>query len=119
MDLPHPTDGASKFASTPQPPYYAVIFTIQLSGDDPEAYAATGKRMVQLASEQPGYLGAEGGKDDGDGFKVYICYWESLAAMEGWYHHSEHREAQKQGKAAWFRRYRIRIAKIEKEYGSA
>ena len=42
-------------ATTPLPPYYAVIFTT-VSTDDLEGYAETAERMLELAREQPGYL---------------------------------------------------------------
>ena len=46
------------FARTPQPPYYAVIFTSRRTvGDD--GYGAAADRMVELAAMQPGYLGVD------------------------------------------------------------
>jgi len=38
---------------TPEPPYYAVIFSSKRTGVD-EGYGAMAQRMVELASEQPG-----------------------------------------------------------------
>jgi hypothetical protein len=52
-------------ASTPEPPYYAVIFTNQRTRGDPEGYAAMADRMLKLALEQPGCLGAETSRDHG------------------------------------------------------
>ena len=40
-------------ATTPEPPYYAVIFTsIRTEGNN--GYAKTAQRMEKLASQQPG-----------------------------------------------------------------
>ena len=51
------------FARTPQPPYYAVIFASTRRDEDgdvaDDGYAATADRMVELAAQQPGYLGVE------------------------------------------------------------
>lgn len=47
------------FANTPQPPYYAVIFTSQRSDTEHQAYADMADAMVALAGQQPGFLGAE------------------------------------------------------------
>jgi len=45
-------------ANTPEPPYYAVIFTsIRTAGDN--GYDQMGKRMVELTQQHEGYLGHE------------------------------------------------------------
>ena len=46
------------FARTPTPPYWAVIFSSQRSAVE-QGYADMGERMVELAAEQPGFLGVE------------------------------------------------------------
>lgn len=46
-------------ASTPRPPYYAVIFTSQRTEDDDSGYEDMAAHMVELAAQQPGYLGAD------------------------------------------------------------
>lgn len=48
----------SKIAKTPNPPYYAVIFSsTRTEGDN--GYEAMSDRMLELAAKQPGYLGVE------------------------------------------------------------
>ena len=50
------------FAHTPEPPYYAVIFTsLRTEGD--QGYGAMAERMVELAAQQPGFLGVESARD--------------------------------------------------------
>ena len=49
-------------AKTPEPPYYAVIFTSVQSADT-EGYPSMAKKMVKLAAEQPGYLGVESARE--------------------------------------------------------
>ncbi len=45
-------------AHTPEPPYHAVIFTsLRMDGD--EGYRRMSERMVELAAQQPGFLGVE------------------------------------------------------------
>ena len=46
----------SAFARTPEPPYFAVIFTSQRTEGD-HGYDAMADRMVELATKQPGFLG--------------------------------------------------------------
>src|SRR5690606_13676634 len=54
-------------ARTPEPPYYAVIFTSRRTDGD-QGYAETAERMAELAREQPGFLGVESARgEDGLG----------------------------------------------------
>ncbi len=52
----------SQIANTPEPPYYAVIFTNIKNGID-EGYAEMADKMVELGSQQPGFLGIESVRD--------------------------------------------------------
>lgn len=101
------------FANTPEPPYYAVIFTSTLSDDD-QGYAAMAERMVELAAEQPGFLGLESARD---GLGITVSYWRDLAAIAAWKANAEHREAQQLGRARWYGGFRLRIARVERDYG--
>lgn len=100
------------FAETPQPPYYAVIFSSQKTHVDP-AYANAAMRMVQLASRQPGYLGVEHASG-ADGFGITVSYWESLEAIAAWRAHAEHAVVQQEGRARWYDHYELRVARIER-----
>ena len=48
----------SEIAKTPEPPYYAVIFSSHRTEVD-GGYGDMADRMVELAAEQPGFLGFE------------------------------------------------------------
>jgi heme-degrading monooxygenase HmoA len=100
-------------ANTPKPPYYAVIFTSERTAVD-EGYADTAMRMVELAQQQPGYLGFESARD---GLGITISYWESLEAIRNWKQNTEHLLAQKNGKEKWYSAYKTRISKVERDYG--
>ena len=104
----------AKLATTPQPPYYAVIFASLRTKQDDEGYAAAAERMAQLASEQPGYLGIESGWQEG--FALAVSYWASLEAIDAWRRNARHLIAKDKGKSAWFTKYRTRIAKVEQVY---
>lgn len=98
-------------APTPQPPYYAVIFSSLLRSHDPE-YALTAKRMEELAKKQPGYLGIESARE---GIGITVSYWESLEAIKSWKQQAEHILAQERGKKTWYAQYKIRIAYVERD----
>ena len=98
--------------STIEPPYYAVIFTSVRTQDD-EGYNATAERMLALASEQAGFLGAESAREQ---VGITVSYWRDLDAIKNWKKHSEHQLAQQRGRANWYQSYTVRIAKVEREY---
>jgi heme-degrading monooxygenase HmoA len=105
----------SLIASTPKPPYYAVIFT-SLRSEGDNGYGEMADRMNELAAQQPGFLGIESVRD---GLGITVSYWDSLEAIKHWKANLEHQEAQKSGRERWYSTFRIRIAKVEREYGSS
>lgn len=94
--------------------YYAVIFSSERSDDD-EGYAETDARMMELAAAQPGFLGIESVHEGNAG--ISISYWESETAIRDWKQQVEHLEAQRNGRERWYRSYRVRVARVEREYG--
>lgn len=106
---------ADRFAQTPAPPYYAVIFTSQRSEVE-AGYEATAERMEQLAAGQPGYLGMEATRD-AQGLGITVSYWASEQAILAWKHELEHRAARQQGREAWYTQYELRVARVERAYG--
>lgn len=100
-------------ANTPKPPYYAVIFT-SLRTEVEDGYGTTAERMVELAKEQPGYLGHESVRDE---LGITISYWESLDAIKNWKAVAEHLEAQRKGIKQWYSAYKTRICLVERDYG--
>ena len=100
-------------AQTPQPPYYAVIFT-SLRTEVDESYGHMADAMVELAKQQPGYLGIESARD---GLGITVSYWESLEAIRNWKENAQHQVAQKLGKEKWYTAFKTRICKVERDYG--
>lgn len=108
---------ASPFASLPEPPYYAVIFS-SLKRDADLGYLKIAQRMDELVRQAPGFLGAESARK-ADGFGITVAYFNSLEAIAAWKENSEHQIAQETGKARWYEHYEVRIAKVERAYGKA
>lgn len=98
---------------TPEPPYYAVIFT-NLRTDGDHGYADMAEHMEQLAVQQPGYLGHESVRD---GLGITISYWKDLESIRNWKQQDEHLEAQASGRSTWYSAYKVRICKVERDYG--
>ena len=103
------------FAPTPEPPYYAVIFTSTRTPGD-AGYDAMATRMAELAAQQPGYLGAESVRNAaGEG--ITVSYWRDEAAIRAWKHQAEHAATRNRGRSDWYTRYITRVAKVERAYG--
>ena len=102
------------FAKTPEPPYYAVIFTSTRTDVD-EGYGAVAERMVQLAAQQPGFLGVESTRG-ADGIGITVSYWSSLESISAWKAQAEHRVAQANGHRKWYEHFETRIARVERAY---
>lgn len=103
-------------ASTPDPPYTAVIFTSIRTEDDADGYAGMASRMEALAAEQPGYLGIESAREE---LGITVSYWRSVEDARAWKAVAEHQLAQKLGRGRWYRTYRVRVATVERDYGLA
>ncbi|MHC4876998.1 MAG: antibiotic biosynthesis monooxygenase family protein [Planctomycetota bacterium] len=96
-------------------PHYAVIFTSSRTAMEHEQYDAMATRMVELAGQQPGFLGIECVRDS-DGSGITVSYWQDLESIKAWKNVAEHREAQRLGREKWYRSFRLRICRIEDEY---
>ena len=105
---------SDRFTKTPEPPYYAVIFTNQLSPDD-AGYAEMGDRMFEMALEQPGCFGAESTRDT-SGLGITVSYWKDEASIAAWKAQAKHLVAQKMGIEQWYAHYELRVAKVERAY---
>ncbi len=105
------------FAGTPEPPYYAVIFASQRrhDSDGDGDYAEAAQRMLELAAQQPGYLGVESARD-AIGFVITVSYWESEEAIVAWKLNAEHAAVRARGRLEWYEHFEIRVAKVERAY---
>ncbi len=100
-------------ANTPEPPYYAVIFsTLRTEGD--QGYAEMADKMDALAATMPGYLGVESTRNE---IGITVSYWKDLESIKHWKYQAEHVIARDLGREVWYSEYRLRIAKVERDYG--
>lgn len=100
-------------AETPKPPYYAVIFT-SLRTDGDNGYADMADRMVELAQLQDGFLGVESARNT---LGITVSYWRDLESIRNWRENSEHTIAREKGRLDWYKSFKVRIAKVERDYG--
>ncbi|WP_367322075.1 antibiotic biosynthesis monooxygenase [Streptomyces sp. HUAS ZL42] len=98
-----------------QPPYYVVVFTsVRTEGD--HGYGETAQRLEELVKDIPGFLGMDAARAPG-GLGITVGYFRDLAGIEQWRSHAEHRAAKAQGRAHWYERYSLHIAKVEHSHG--
>lgn len=94
-------------------PYYAVIFTSLRADDKDNSYDEMADKMTALAKTQDCFLGLETARNE---IGITISYWRDIKGIQGWKRHSEHLIAQKTGKKKWYKYYKVRVAKVEREY---
>ncbi|MCP5064527.1 MAG: antibiotic biosynthesis monooxygenase [Ignavibacteriae bacterium] len=99
-------------AKTPEPPYYAVIFTSTRTDGD-NGYTKTANRMVELAKQQDGFLGVESAREE---VGITVSYWKDLTSIKKWKENAEHSIAREKGKSEWYESFKTRIAKVERDY---
>jgi len=99
-------------ANTPNPPYYAVIFTsIRTDGDN--GYSEMATQMEKLANSQPGFLGMETARRNAG---ITVSYWKDLDSIKNWRNHAEHVLARKRGRKDWYKSFKVRISKVVSDY---
>ena len=93
-------------------PYYAVIFT-SLQTNTTDGYSEMAHAMENLAKLQPGFIGVESAREE---VGITISYWKTTDDIKNWKGNLDHLMAQKLGKDQWYRWYKVRICKVEREY---
>ena len=76
-------------------------------------YAATASKMIELAAKQPGFLGVEHAREN---LGITVSYWQDLASIKNWKNHAEHTRARERGRSEWYRLFKVRIARVERDY---
>lgn len=98
--------------STPPTPYYAVIFTSILDEYDPE-YFRMNDMLRQQAEKLDGFLGEDSARND---YGISISYWKDLDSIQQWRQNADHQWAKQKGRKDFYKEYKIRIARVEREY---
>ncbi|MEU5633165.1 antibiotic biosynthesis monooxygenase family protein [Streptomyces rishiriensis] len=98
-----------------EPPYYVAVFTA-LRTEDQSGYSETNARMEDLVKEVPGFLGMDHAQTPG-GLGITVAYFRDADALTQWRSDAEHRAAQNRGRAEWYQRYTLHVAKVERSHG--
>ena len=73
-----------------------------------------GEEMEKQVEKQPGFLGFESARNE---IGITISYWKDLESIRKWKENTVHSVAQEKGKKSWYENYKVRIAKVERDYG--
>ena len=98
-------------SNTPSPPYFAIIFTT-IKNKSSE-YELVANQMIELVQKQDGFLGFESAEEK---VGITISYWKDLASIQNWKNNLDHQEAQKKGKSKFYKAFKVRICKVERDY---
>lgn len=96
----------------PEPPYYAVIFTSERTLKS-EGYSVMSEEMEKLVKQQPGFLGFESAREN---IGITISYWKDLESIKNWKENYSHSIAREKGRKDWYKSFKVRIAKVERDY---
>jgi heme-degrading monooxygenase HmoA len=98
-------------ASTPNPSYYAVIFTSILDHPDPE-YVKLNHFLIKEAQKLDGFLGEESARNE---YGLSVSYWRDLDSIAQWRTNADHQWAKEKGKKEFYKEYKIRIARVQRD----
>ena len=101
------------FATTPEPPYTAVIFASRRPVGVDDGYGAAAARMAELVAAQPGFLGVDSART-AEGFGITVSYWTDEAAARAWRRNLEHAEVMRQGRERFYEAYTLRVATVHR-----
>ena len=93
--------------------YYAVIFST-IPSENTEGYIEAAQRMEILAKQQKGFLGIESARSE---IGITVSYWQTLADITAWKNNIEHTAVRELGRKKWYKKYQLRISKVEIAYG--
>lgn len=102
-------------ATLPPPPYYAVIFTSMRTDADAAGYDKAAARMMELAEQQPGFLGVESVRQGRLG--ITVSYWRDESSIQAWKAHAEHTAVRAEGRRRWYQDFQLRACRVERAYG--
>ena len=96
---------------------YAVIFEVYPTKNGKDEYLEIASNLREFLQNREGFISIERFQSLVDENKLLsLSFWEDEKAIEIWRNLFEHRIAQDRGNAEIFQDYRIRVAKVERDY---
>ncbi|KNB52638.1 antibiotic biosynthesis monooxygenase family protein [Streptomyces caatingaensis] len=101
-------------ATLPEPPYYVVVFSALITKGC-EDYDERAAHMLELAFEQPGFLGIDSALS-GSGLGITVSYWRDDASIRAWRDQAEHAVTRAEGRERWYEKFVVHVARVERSY---
>ncbi len=98
----------------------AVIFEVVLNSARASRYFDLAAALRPELEKADGFLSIERFQSmNQDNKYVSLSFWRDRAAVDAWYRHAGHRDAQLEGRESIFENYRIRVAEVFRDYDLA
>ncbi len=96
-----------------------VVFQFSTNPNMSEEYFNEVEKLQEEIKNEKGFISAERYQSnlDQDSF-VSISTWKDIDAVERWHRNKKHQASQNKGKERIFKSFRIRVAKVLKDYSS-
>ena len=95
----------------------AVIFEVYPSEEGKAEYLDIATELRGFLEDRDGFISIERFQSLVDEGKILsLSFWRDEEAIKNWRNLFEHRNAQKKGKETLFKRYRIRVATVIRDY---
>ncbi len=101
----------SVFSSPESTPYFAIMLSSKLMLND-LTYRIMAEKTLELAKEQPGFLGAECGSGEMD---LLVTYWSTRKAADAWLNHDMLRRILSIGENFWYEDYSLKLFEVMKD----
>ena len=99
---------------------FAVIFEGKPISEGKEEYLKIAAELRTFLKDRAGFISIERFQSLNDDGKILsLSFWESEESIAEWRNIIQHRTAQKKGKTSLFHSYRIRVAKITRDYSES
>ena len=97
---------------------YVVVFEVSIKPQAQARYLEIAQVLRAEVEKIEGFISIERFSSlTNEGKLVSISYWENAEAIDQWRAQAHHRSAQKEGRQELFSDYRLRVAKVERDYG--
>ncbi len=97
---------------------YAVIFEVEVKAERKEEYLKIASELRNELNAIDGFISIERFQSLVNEKKlVSLSFWESEQAITVWRNNLNHKIAQQKGRSTLFSDYRLRVAKIVRDYG--
>ena len=96
---------------------YAVIFEVEVKPDGKERYLEIAGKLKEQLVKMKGFISIERFSSlVKEGKILSLSFWESEDSIKKWKANIDHLNAQSRGRESLFKDYRIRVAKVQKDY---